>query len=137
MFKGALKELECKFCGKKGLIYNPKTTFDSYSDPSSFVLDDIDKIVDGIIAAYLEYECVNCGAATRYLIKDIEKMVRKEMSQRVIGEMARSELAQSGALVSKEKIFIYCGKCNGFDGQGSCLVRAYKKCKIKRFPNEL
>lgn len=137
MFKGVFKELKCNFCGKSGFRYNPKATFDSYSDKYTFVLDDVDKIVDGIIADYLEYECINCGAIVRYLIKDIEKAVRKKVSKRVINALARSELIKSGTFAPPKKVFIYCGKCNGFDGRGSCLIKTYKECKIKRFPNEL
>lgn len=134
MFKDIFRELKCNFCGKKGLRYNPQATFESYSDPESFVLDDVDKLVDGIIAEYLEYECINCGATTRYMIGDIEKIIRKRISERVIYLAAKSEIVKSGALASKEKIFIYCGKCNGGDSKGSCLLQTYKKCKIKRFP---
>ena len=135
MFENTIKGMKCGFCGKGGMQYHVESTLQDYSDPDSFSLEDIEKMVDGVLNEYLVYKCTNCGATEKYTFKDIEKMVRKEMSQRIIGLAAKKEIITS--LLSKNKVLVHCGKCNGLDGKGSCLVKTYKNCKLKRLPNEL
>ena len=134
MFGGIIKYLECETCGKQFLHFDPQATTEDYARPDVFTLDNVDKIVDGMIAEYLVYKCSGCGAKGRYTFKDIEKIVRKKLSKQLLTAIAKKEMAaQIGA--SKVKVFIYCGKCTGLDGKGSCLVSIYNKCKLKRMPN--
>jgi hypothetical protein len=137
MFTGPIRETKCSFCGKGALRYEPKETFLAYSMPESFVLDEVDELLDGIIGQYIVYKCDECGAIERYTLKDIEKMIRKEISRRVINAKARAEIIETKKLLSKRRIMVYCGRCNGFDGKGSCLLETFKNCKLKRIPNEL
>jgi hypothetical protein len=132
-----IRESLCKFCKKGRLIYDPQLTFEKYSEPEAFVLDDVDKLVDGIIGDYLVYRCEECGAAESYTFKDIEKMARKRISERVIDLKARGAMIETGVLLAKRRIMIYCGKCNGFDGKGSCLLETFKNCELKRLIHEL
>lgn len=136
MFIESIRESTCNFCKKGRLRHDPQLTFERYSEPESFILDDVDKLVDGIIGDYLVYRCEKCGAVESYTFKDIERMVRKEISKRVMDVKARGEMIET-VLLSKKRIMIYCGKCNGFDGKGSCLLETFKNCKLKRLPHEL
>lgn len=137
MLNKTLFEIKCNFCKEGTMHYNQKFTFDAYSIPENFVLEDIDKIVDGIIGEYLVYVCNKCGSVEKFTYKELEKIERRRISQIVINSVARGEIAKSGALIRKNKILIFCGKCNGVDGKGSCLLEIYEKCELKRFPNEL
>lgn len=135
MFESIIKNLKCNFCGKEGLKFSPQETFEAYSDPNMFVLDDINKIVDGIVGEYLVYECLNCKSVEKITWKELEKIVRREISKKVIHLSATGEMMKSAGVGNK--VFIFCGVCQGFDGKGSCLLKTYKECKIKRIPNGL
>lgn len=133
MIESVINGIRCGVCNKGKMYCCLETTFRDYSSPESFSLEDIDRITDGIINEYLVYKCVECGAIEKYTFKDIEKMIREYISGRVIDMMARDEII--GSLASKNKVYIYCGKCKGLDGKGSCLIKTYKKCKLKKFPD--
>jgi len=137
MLNKTMSEIKCSFCKEGTMHYSQKFTFDAYSMPENFVLGDIDKVVDGVIGKYLVYICGKCGSVEKYTYKDIERIERKRISQIVINSAARGEITKSGALIRKNKVLIFCGKCNGVDGNGSCLLETYKKCDLKRLPNEL
>ena len=131
-----LMQTTCKFCKNGTMRYNPSLSFHDYSLPESFVLDDVDKIVDGIINDYLTYECGKCGSTEKLTYKEIEKLERRRISQLVMNSAAKGELEK--ALNTRQpKVLIYCGKCNGLDGGGTCLLKTYNSCKLKRLPNEL
>jgi DNA-directed RNA polymerase subunit M/transcription elongation factor TFIIS len=130
-----LDRIKCSFCGEIAMYYSQKDSFDAYSAPDSFVLEVIDKIVNGILNEYLVYVCENCGSVEKFTYRDIERMERKRISQMVIDQLARMEIVKHAA--RKNKVFVYCGKCGGFDGKGSCLIQTYRNCELKRLPNEL
>jgi len=137
MFEGIMKHLECEFCGKPTLRFDTQATYHSYMDPNLFVLENVDKLVDGIIGEYLMYTCHNCKSSGKYTLKEIEKKIRKEISKQVLTAVATQQMREHNFYSKEAKVLIYCGKCNGLDGKGSCLTDMYKKCKIKRLPYEL
>jgi DNA-directed RNA polymerase subunit M/transcription elongation factor TFIIS len=127
---------KCEICKEGTMVYRPGPSFDAFSDPRTFVLEDIDNIVDGIISEFLVYQCHKCGHTERLTYKEIERRERKRISQIVMNSAAKGEIEKSINL-RKPKVFVYCGKCPGLDGKGACLKETYKECKIKHFPNEL
>jgi len=131
-----LKDIKCPFCKEGIMKYRQQATCDAYSLPEAFILDDVDKLVDGIIGEYLVYVCNKCGSVERYTYKELERLERKRISDIVINSAARGEIVKAATL-RKNKVLIYCGKCNGLDGKGSCLIETFKRCKIKRLPNGL
>ena len=127
---------DCSFCKKGRMHYDQNHTFLDYSLPETFVLDDIDRVVDGIISQYLVYRCNKCGSVEKFTYKEIERRERKRMSTLVIKSAARGEI-ETALLRPGDKALVYCGKCNGLDGKGACLAETYRNCKLKRLPNEL
>jgi len=134
--RDALMQIPCVFCGEGKMVYNRGLSFEDYSLPDSFVLEDIDSIVDGIINEYLVYECYMCGSIEKLTYKEIEKIERRNISQMVMNSAAKGEI-MAALLSRKPKVLIYCGKCGGIDGKGTCLLKTYSDCKLKRLPNEL
>lgn len=128
-----LKDIPCKFCKEGTMHYSQQMTYNTYSLPDTFVLDDIDKIVDGIIAEYLVYVCRECGSIEKFTYKELEKLERKRISKVVIDSAARGEIIKVASL-RKSKVLIYCGKCGGLSGKGDCLLEVYKKCELKKLP---
>lgn len=118
------------------MSYNQKETYDAYSMPDTFVIGDIDKIVDSMVAEYLVYKCNKCGAVDKYTFREIEKVERKKLSKFVIDIISKGELRKSAVLKpNRPRVLVYCGKCGGLDGKGSCLKEDYEKCELKRLPD--
>lgn len=131
MFSSLIQQLNCEICGCE-LSYNPKATFDMYSEELDLVIDLVESKVNNIIGRVLVYECPICKKFYRYTYKDIEATVRMDMTKKVLlniamGQMKNMEYIRDGVLV-------YCGKCTGFDGNGSCTRKMYNNCKVKEFP---
>lgn len=131
MLDNMLKFLYCPVCEDGKLFYSNTDTYKLYSDPHMFSLENIDKLVDGIISDVLVFRCNACDYETRMTFKNIEFEVRKNLSRRVIDEIARAQIIQSNTIYGN--VLRYCGKCPGFDGKGSCHIKFYEKCKIRRF----
>jgi hypothetical protein len=128
--------LSCDFC-KEGLLYLDKPgTLNSYFVPETFALSEISELIDKTINEYLLFKCRNCGNSIKYTYKDIEKKIRERLYKDLISMVSIKEL-KSHDLNFVKKVFVYCGKCRGFDGKGSCPIKIYENCKLKRFPSEL
>jgi len=131
-------DLVCPICEKGILSYSPKKTMESYLDSSVFVLDDIENIKDAIISDFITFECVECEAEVRYTYRSIDKIVRKTLSKLIIDNYTKEAIYGGNIPFDKiDRVFVYCGKCSGFDGNGSCLLSSFEKCKLKRLPNGL
>lgn len=133
MLDTLLDVVKCEVCGDN-LYYSLEDTFNDYSTPAVFNIDNIENVVDGIIAEYMVLKCVKCGAKYKYTFKEIERLARKEISRMVMTSIAIGEIVQSHKLKNSDRTLIYCNKCNGIDGKGGCLLSMYKDCKLKRLP---
>lgn len=127
--------LKCGVCETGSLSYDSRETFQAYTDKELFVLDDIETLTDGLIANFLVFRCVDCGTNYRYTYKDIDELVRRDISNRVMDMYAKGELVGATTQSKElERVFVYCGKCNGYDGNGSCLLKIFEECKLKKLP---
>jgi hypothetical protein len=135
MFDDMFRKFPCDFCDLGSLMYSQKETMESWQYAEIFRLDDIDKLRDGIISEVLVFVCNHCGAEVRLTMKEVEKRMRKVLSDRILTMIARGDLPDPGTLRKIDRTLVYCGKCTGYDGKGSCPVKIYEDCKIKRLPN--
>lgn len=124
----------CDSCGKGRLVYSQKLTARAWQEPEIFRLDDIGKLKDGIISDILVMSCTDCGVEVRYTLKEIEKVFRKKLSDRLFTMVARGDIPDPGTLRKTDRLFYYCGKCNGYDGKGACPKYIYENCELKRMP---
>jgi len=132
MFSKFSGEIKCEVCsGDLHFDYN-STTSDYQILMSVTNINVYDKIEE-IIGKYLSYKCYNCGHIHRYTYKDIENIVRKKITERVLLHMVKDQVPDIKNIVI-EKFFIYCGKCQGIDGTGRCTKSVFNNCSIKRFP---
>ena len=88
--------------------------------------------VDALLNKHIVYVCVSCGNKVKYTYKDIEYIFRRTLTEKFLLLAVKDLIGDIQVL--KDKYFIYCGKCQGFDGQGSCPKTMFEKCEIKRFP---
>lgn len=136
MLSDMIRKLPCDFCEKGKMIYSQRETMEAWQHAEVFRLDDIDKLKDGIISDILVFICTECGAKIRYTLKEAEKKFRKNLSDRILTMIAMGDIPDPGSFRKVNRAYIYCGKCNGYDGKGSCPVPIYKNCKLKRLPHD-
>ena len=129
---GAMK---CELCGGP-LEIDETVTINDYSIIISANETNVFDKVEDIVTKYLVYKCLNCGQTFKYTYKDLEKNIRKKITEKVLMLIVKGQIDASSCL--QDKFLIYCGKCNGLDGLGSCTESIFNKCEINRFPiNEL
>ena len=125
--------LECEFCKSTELSYSKMDTFNSYKQGDVGVVD-IKKTLNDSNNNYLVFKCMKCGASMKYTFKDIEKNIKKNLCNYIIGSIARNQYKDIGVVEFTRKFFVYCGKCKGWDGKGACPVEVFNKCELKRLP---
>lgn len=122
--------VSCELCGA-ALSLDVHSTIGFYD---SYIVSDLDEIkegIDNIIAQCLVYKCSSCSQTYKYTYKEIEKAARKKLTEKFLMYYNKEPVKKAA---QKFKYFIYCGKCQGFDGQGCCPQSVYENCEIKRFP---
>jgi hypothetical protein len=123
-------EITCEIC-EAPLQYDSVKTLESFATVMDLSPVNISDKIDDIIGQFLVYRCPHCGVEYRYTYKDLERKIRKDVTEKLYYALAREEFLRGAS----DPVLIYCGKCQGFDGKGSCPRAVYKDCKIKRFPN--
>jgi len=107
---------------------------EAWQQPEIFRLDDIDKLKDGIISDILVMVCNQCDSQVRFTLKEIEKKFRKGLSNRILTMISRGDVPDPSSVRKTDRIYVYCGKCNGYDGKGACPMYVYNNCDLKRVP---
>jgi len=127
--------VSCESC-RGYLEVDVEATMDDYNIIMSTDYTNIFDNIDKLLCKHLVYRCTTCGIRIKYTYKTIEKAFRKALTEKFLMLVGKGEATNMAAL--RDKYFIYCGKCNGFNGAGCCPKTVYDKCEIKRFPiNEL
>jgi len=134
MFSFMVKSLPCEECDDGEIYYDHRETFDAWTQPEIFRLDDVDKLIDGVINEVLVFICNKCETQYRFTFKEIEKKFRKILSNKIITMVATRNLPDPGTVRKSNRVFIYCGKCSGYDGKGSCPLIVYEDCGLKKLP---
>lgn len=124
----------CPTCGEGRAQFSEVHTFESYATPIVFTLDDLPKLKEGILNDVLIFVCYNCQSEFRLTFKEFEKKLRKELTKKYINYFMGQGAKNPNITVASDRVFIYCGKCNGFDGKGACPFFVYSTCEIKRLP---
>ena len=68
MFENTIKGMKCGFCGEGGMQYHVESTLQAYSDPESFSLEDVEKMVDVLIASDMVFYASRNEYATAILV---------------------------------------------------------------------
>lgn len=135
MFTNFHDIIKCEIC-QGTLEIDSEETIESYAKILDTQSYEVFGRVENLLNSYLVYRCNTCGNLVKYTYKDLEKELRKALTAKLLFMSVKGEITHVKALTGK--YFVYCGKCTGFDGQGSCPISVFENCEIKRFPlNEL
>lgn len=122
----------CEFCGQN-IEFDPELTLTDYSNHLNLEVKDVSSKVEDIIGNYLVYRCSSCNSTFKFTYKDIEFNLRKKLTEKLLILIAKGSMMSNLSLY--DKYFIYCGKCKGVTGTGSCTKSVFNTCEIKRFPS--
>lgn len=133
MFNNQTRILDCDLCGHGAMIYNEQATIDAYVELYISKTEKLYKIVDDNLNKYLIFSCYSCGNQKRYTYKEVEKLLRKDITKRIMDNIQTEQFLKILPELGERRYMRYCGKCTGFDGNGSCPPKIYDECEIKRF----
>jgi hypothetical protein len=131
MLNNLMDKIECEIC-EEILEFSASDTIDDYTIVLTADATNVFDKVEEIIGKYLVYICPTCHAKYKYTYKDLERVLRKNLTQKMLMLVVRGIIINNNVL--QDKLLFYCGKCNGYDGKGGCPKTVYNKCEIKRFP---
>ena len=126
--------LECEVCQMDQLYLDDIAQLESIPFEDVATYKDLERYVDNELSKLLVFRCANCGNIVNYTIKSLLEARRQQVKDYVLEQLLayRSFILRSD--ISKGYALIYCGKCSGQDGKGSCRVEFYNECNIKEMP---
>ena len=77
MFSDMIRDLPCEACELGKIIYDGRETMVAWQDDNVFRLDDVDKLVDGIIDEPLGGAHVN----PEEMYKSVKKLIKEEIAE--------------------------------------------------------
>ena len=125
------RAIKCELCGGQ-VYFDGDSTVDEYAIYMAMAAENLSGTLDELINDYLVYVCVNCGRKHKYTTKQVERFLRKSLTERALMLLINDMIDEKTFIT--DKYLIYCGKCQGLDGKGCCPRSIYDKCQIKRFP---
>lgn len=126
-------DLGCEKCG--GLIQiDEYLTAEEYSKDMDYLVDEVGHLVEATIQKYLVYRCGVCGTTYRFTYKDWEERIRIKVAKMTMGIRKRKmfEGDINPMRIDPDNGLKYCGQCDGYDGEGNCLVDIIKQCTIRK-----
>jgi RNase P subunit RPR2 len=130
MLQSLIDNFVCEACGTH-LVMDSSATLIAYEDTVDLSIESLVLKVDDIIGKFLVFICPSCGAEYRVTYKDIERIIRRNITQKLLYFLVHEKMDTQAVNCP---VFVYCGKCTGFDGHGACPKSVYDECDIKRFP---
>jgi hypothetical protein len=126
-------DLECEKCGELIQI-DEYLTAEEYSKDMDYLVDEAGHLVESTIQKYLIYRCVVCGINYRFTYKDWEKRIRIKVAKMAMDLRKQKMFAEdiNPMIIDPDNGLEYCGQCDGYDGEGNCLVDIIKQCTIRR-----
>lgn len=131
MLGSLLIDLTCEVCGG-GLFFNHEATFNAYKESSDLTSLNVFDKVEEVINKYFIFICPNCNIEYRHTYKNIENNLRISIFKQLLLSLIQKQVVEFNS--NKISFLIYCGKCSGFDGSGSCPKNVFENCTIKKFP---
>ncbi len=125
--------LSCDECGGK-LILDELTTMVEYSKDMDYFVDEIGELQEKSIQKYLIYKCEDCTKDYKFTYKDWETRMRMKIAKEAMGLRKQIMFTKdiNPHLLDPDNGIEYCGQCDGYDGEGNCLVDLVKQCTIRK-----
>lgn len=127
-------DLKCDQC-ETGILYlDVSESIDVLSSDELVEYKHIKKYVSSEINRFYVYKCDECGATFRYNIKNILRQQFGNLMEMVLEKAAVNRMLAAQQGKEYKRILVYCGKCSGQDGRGSCMINVFNDCDLKELP---
>lgn len=125
--------LECEKCGGLILI-DEELTAKEYTKDMNYLVTKDGKLDVSTIQVYVIYRCLKCNKLYRFTHKDWEELIRIKIAKMTMDIRKQRMFAKdiNPLLIDPDNGLEYCGQCDGYDGEGNCLVDIIKQCTIRR-----
>lgn len=126
-----INNIRCETCEAK-LRFERIETLEAFGCDIDLTIFNVFEKIDAVINEYLVFICPNCNVKYKYTYKRLHELTRMNIFKNLLKLITQGQFNVTDT--SKNHVLIYCGKCNGYDGKGSCTVGIFNKCAIKIFP---
>jgi len=130
----AIEYLECEVC-KSPLQLDSVETIEAYLYENIDTALKFTDILNQLLNSYMIYKCTSCEKLFRYTDEEVLKKRHKVIVDKLLKNIVQIKLVKE-SFKHRPAYLIYCGKCSGQDGKGSCSYNVFKNCEIKEFPIE-
>lgn len=131
MISSLIGSLTCDICGA-GMLLDYEGTISMFSRELIVTDENVLSVVEEMTPQMLLYKCSSCFVSYKATFKEIEALVRKKFTEKVLILYGRKAITSVSNI--HNKYLVFCNKCNGYDGRGCCPKEIFDDCKIKRFP---
>jgi len=129
-----IHDLKCDQC-ETGILYlDVPESIDVLSSDELVEYKHIKRYVSSEINRFYVYKCDECGAIFRYNIKNILRQQFDNLIEMVLEKAVVNRMLNDRQNKEYKRILVYCGKCSGQDGRGSCMIGVFNACDLKEFP---
>lgn len=124
--------LSCEECDGR-LILDEFATTSEYTKDMDYFVDELGELQEKSLQNYLIYRCDRCKKTYKYTYKDWEERMRIKIAKEAmqIKKQAMFQNIDPGS-INPDNGLEYCGQCDGYDGEGNCLVDIIKQCTIRK-----
>jgi hypothetical protein len=125
--------LICPECNQGQLFFDYQATYEDYFRTSNYVTDSKGELLEETIQFYLVYLCEKCGKKLRLTFQEVEEMFRKKIAADVLRVKNIMYIKENRELedLRSSSVMIFCGECDGFDGEGNCPDRFFNRCALR------
>lgn len=124
-------DILCPICNKGHLDYDEVGTYAITKEFISIKVNEVKDIVDSIVDDNVIMTCHDCGFSDKYNFYSLGKLLKRTLLNRFITSLSVEEITKN-CNSNNFKYLVYCGDCNGFDGNGACPHDVFEDCGIRR-----
>jgi hypothetical protein len=123
----------CDKCNGE-LVLDEALTIEEYMKDMDYFVDELGNIQDSCIQQYMFYVCSFCKTAYKFTYKDWEQRMRLRIAKEAMDLRKQKMFAEdiNPYTIDPDNGIDYCGQCDGYDGEGNCLVDIIRQCTIRK-----
>jgi len=130
-----MRGLKCEACGEGFLRLDMMESVVALSPQALLTHEQMTEFIDKYMDSYMVFTCPLCEQKFKYTEKEILRKYRETIKDYLFEQAVSNKVAEHLG-DGMTKVLVYCGKCPGQDGKGSCSIEVFNKCDIKEFPVE-
>jgi len=127
-------DLKCEVCNSDQMQLDNITQLENIPFDEISGYKEVERYVDNELSQLMVFRCMLCNNVVNYTIKDLLDIRRRQVKDYILEQLVAYRSFSFHADATAAYVLIYCGRCHGQDGKGSCRVDFYNQCDIKEIP---